>query len=413
MHEIGIRQARIFLAVADCQTVTRAAKALSRSQTSVTKSLHDLEKQIGEDLFDRTSKGVTLTAFGSCLLLRVREAAAAFAAAGELVSPVAMQRSTGVARFFRMDVSDRWLDAFLAVAEHQNIASAAEHLGLTSAAVSASLRKLEDTLNTSLFERTPTAMVPSVFGNDLARYVKLARSHLRAACDEIASLRGVNRGRLVVGTLPFVRTLIVPRAITRLLDKHSYLDVSTREGPYDDLVAGLRCGDIDIVIGALRGEAVDKDLQEEVIFTDSLSVIARAKHPLFRRTHIEWKDLLEYQWILPRPGTPTRKLFEQAIVGRDLPLPEHVIETSSTVMLRGLLLESDRVTVLSRHQIHIEEEAGLLATLRFELGGTERPIGMTRRSIGALSPAADLFIDEVRAAAREHVGESPFAIHAD
>jgi LysR family transcriptional regulator of gallate degradation len=116
---------------------------------------------------------------------------------------------------------------------------------------------------------------------------------------------------------------------------------------------------------------------------------------------------------LPRPGTPTRKLFEQAIVGRGLPLPAHVIETSSTVMLRGLLLESDRVTVLSRHQIHIEEEAGLLAAVPFQLGGTERPIGMTRRGIGALSPAADLFIDEVRTAAREQISKSAFANHAD
>ena len=404
MQQIGIRQARVFLAVADCQSVTRAAKTLNRSQTSVTKSLHDLENQIDEKLFDRTSKGVTLTAFGSCLLARVREAAAAFAAAGELVPPAAMQRSTSIARFFRMDVSDRWLDAFLAVAEHQNIASAAEHLGLTSAAVSASLRKLEDTLNTSLFERTPTAMVPSVFGNELARYVKLARSHLRAACDEIAGLRGVKRGRLVVGSLPFVRTLIVPKAITKLVDEHSYLDVSTTEGPYDDLIAGLRCGDIDIVIGALRGDAVDKDLQEEVIFTDSLSIIARAGHPLIKRKRIEWKSLLRYQWILPRPGTPTRKLFEQAILQRELPLPEHVIETSSMTLLRGLLLESDRITVLSRHQIHFEEQAKLLAALPFELSGTERPFGMTRRRIGALSPAAELFVDEVRTAAREYIG---------
>jgi LysR family transcriptional regulator of gallate degradation len=405
MQEIGIRQARVFLAVADCQSVTRAAKSLNRSQTSVTKSLHDLENQIGEKLFDRTSKGVTLTAFGSCLLLRVREAAAAFAAAGELVPPAAMQRSTSIARFFRMDVSDRWLDAFLAVSEHQNIGSAAEHLGLTSAAVSASLRKLEDTLNTSLFERTPTAMVPSVFGNDLARYVKLARSHLRAACDEIAGLRGVKRGRLVVGSLPFVRTRIMPKAITRLLDGHSYLDVSTKEGPYDDLIAGLRCGDIDIVIGALRGDAVDKDLQEEIIFTDNLSIIARAGHPLFSRKRIRWLDLLKYQWILPRPGTPTRTLFEQAIMERGLPLPEHVIETSSTTLLRGLLLESNRITVLSRHQIHFEEKTGLLAALPFELCGTERPIGMTRRSVGALSPAAELFVDEIRAAAREYIDE--------
>jgi len=403
MQAIGTRQARIFLAVADTQSVSSAAKLLNRSQTSVTKSLHDLEEQIGERLFDRSSRGVTLTAFGACLLQRARDAAEAFSAAGQLVPPAAMQRSASTARFFRMDVSDRWLDAFLALTEHRNNAAAAEQLGLTPAAVSASLRKLEDTLNTSLFERTPTAMVPTVFGAELARYVKLARSYLRSARDEIAGLRGFKQGRLVVGTLPFVRTIIVPRAITTLLDKHPYFDVSTVEGPYDDLIAGLRCGDVDIVIGALRGDTADKDLLEEAICTDSLSAIVRAGHPLMKRRRLAWQDLLKFGWILPRRGTPTRSLFEQAIAARGLAPPAHVVETSSLVMLRGMLLESDRITVLSRHQIRFEEQAMLLAALPFDLHGTERPIGMTTRALGALSPAAELFVDDVRQAAREFI----------
>ncbi len=292
---ISLRQARVFLAVADCQSVTHAARALNRSQTSVTKSLHDLEAQLGQTLFDRSSRGVTLTAFGECLLKRAREAETAFSAAGELVPPASMQHSASIARFFQMDASDRWLDAFLAVVEHQTISAAAEHLGLTSAAVSASLRKLEDTLNATLFERTPTTMLPTVFGRELARYVKLARSYLRSACDEIAGLSGIRQGSLIVGTLPFARTVIVPRAITRLLEEHAYLDVSTVEGPYDDLVGGLRCGDIDVVIGALRGEAVDKDFEEETLFTDCLSAIGRAGHPLLEHDTVEWADLLEYR----------------------------------------------------------------------------------------------------------------------
>jgi LysR family transcriptional regulator of gallate degradation len=240
--------------------------------------------------------------------------------------------------------------------------------------------------------------------------VKLARSHLRSANDEIAGLRGVKQGHLVVGTLPLVRTIIVPLAITKLLDGHSYLDISTVEGPYDDLVAGLRCGDIDLIIGALRGDATDKDLQEEPVFTESLSAIVRAGHPLMQQKRVEWEDLLRYQWILPRRGTPTRKLFEKTILGRGLQLPLHVVETSSLVMLRGLLLESDRVTILSRHQIRFEEQAGLLASLPFRLSGTERPIGMTRRRMGALSPAAELFVDEVRAAADAFIGRDPASL---
>lgn len=398
MQHIGIRQAKIFLAVADSLCVTRAAGLLNRSQTSVTKSLHELEQQLGVTLFDRSSKGVSLTAFGKCLLRHAREAACAFSTAGEQVASALARRSVRRSRIGSMEVSDRWLDAFLATAEHQDYASAAEHLGVTSAAISLSLRKLEEAVGAKLFESTPQAVVPSAIGRLLSRYVKLARSHLRHACDELAGMQGAHRGRVVVGTLPFVRTIIVPRAITRLLQEHPYLDVSTVEGPYEDLAAALRCGDIDLMVGALRGPNADKDLSEEPIIDDSLSIVARAGHPLCKRGALQWRDLLAYDWILPRRGTPTRELFERAVSLRGLTVPPHVVETSSLVTLRGLLMESDRVTILSRHQILFEEQCGLLGVLAFELNGTARAIGITCRRRGSMSPAAALFAEQIRLA---------------
>jgi LysR family transcriptional regulator of gallate degradation len=190
-----------------------------------------------------------------------------------------------------------------------------------------------------------------------------------------------------------------------MLEAHPYLDVATVEGPYDDLVAALRCGDIDLMVGALRGRAADKDLLEEAILDDSLSAVVRVGHPLLDRQQLDWQDLLRFQWILPRQKTPTRTLFERAIADQGLTVPPHVIETSSLVMLRGLLLESDRITILSRHQIRFEEQTGQLAALAFDLSGTGRPIGLTHRRNGSLSPAATLFADEVRAAAADFSSE--------
>lgn len=399
MQEIGIRQAKIFLAVADSLSVTGAAGLLNRSQTCVTKSLQELEQQLGVSLFERSSKGVSLTVFGECMLRHTREAAAALATAVDDHVPESEKRTMRMSRLRSMDVSDRWLDAFLATAEHQDIAVAAEHLGVTSASISLSLRKLEDALGASLLERTPQAIVPTAIGRHLARYVKLARSHLRYAIDELASLQGARRGRVIVGTLPFVRTIIVPRAITRLLRGHPYLDVATVEGPYEDLAAALRCGDIELMVGALRGGSADHDLAEERILDESLSVVVRAGHPLCKRASVQWQDLLTYDWILPRRGTPTRELFERSVARQGQRVPPHVVETSSLVTLRGVLIESDRITILSRHQVLFEEEAGLLSVLTFDLSGTSRPIGITRRRRGELSPAAALLADEIRAVA--------------
>lgn len=404
MLPFSLRQIRSFLAVQEHASVTGAANALCRSQTAVTKSIQDLEKSVGVQLFDRTPKGMSLTAYGEALLPRAKEAVAAFNEARGLVPPLTAKQSSGTQRFFNMDVSDKWIAAFLATADHQNVASAAASLNISPAAISSSVRKLEESLGFSLFERVPNLVLPTTVGRELVRYVKLALSHLRHAQDELLSLKGVQSGRVAIGTLPLLRTMVVPRAILRLIEDHPYIDVSTHEGPYDALVAALRCGDIDFIVGALRGLHEEEELEEELLFNDNLSVIARKGHPLSSQKQVHWTDIVGYGWVLPRVGTPTRTLFEEAISGRGLPVPEHVIETSSMVTLRGLLLESDRITVLSHHQIHFDEEYGMLTVLPFDLHEASRPIGITRRAHGTPSPAAELLISELRAVVNEIKG---------
>ena len=217
MLSFSFRQIRTFLAVQEHTSVTGAARFLCRSQTSVTKSIQDLERNIGVQLFDRTPKGMSLTAYGKVFLPRAQEAAKAFNDARGLVPPLTAQRSSGSQRFFNMDVSDKWIAAFLATADHQNFASAASSLDISAAAICSSVRKLEESLGFSLFERVPNLVVATSIGSELGRYVKLALSHLRHAQDELSGLKGVQSGRVSIGTLPLLRTLVVPRAILRLI----------------------------------------------------------------------------------------------------------------------------------------------------------------------------------------------------
>lgn len=401
MRKISERQARIFLAVTRAGSVSGAARAVNRSQTSVTKSIQDLEHQLGVSLFNRNSKGVSVTVYGKALIRRAELAAAAYAEAEKLVPPAVLASSPGATRFFRMDISETWLDAFLAIVDHQNIASAAAQLGLKSAAASSSIRKLEDSLNINLFERSPDAMVPTTLGLAIAKYAKLARSYMRHASDELSSMQGAQAGQISLGTLPFSRTIIVPRAIDRLLKDHSYVDVSTREGSYDDLVAALRCGDVDLIVGALRGPSDSDDLVEERLLGDQLSIIVGARHPLAGADSVDWEEILAYPWILPRHGAPTRELFEDVLSGRGLASPKHTIETSSLVMIRGFLLESDRVTVLSRHQVTYEEQGNLVVALPIDLPETNRPIGITTRARSVQAPAAEILIGELRTVSRQ------------
>ena len=69
---ITLRQINYFLAVAEAKSVSRAAASLGIAQSAVTESIRALEVDAGAQLFDRHSKGVSLTYKGHQFLRRAR-----------------------------------------------------------------------------------------------------------------------------------------------------------------------------------------------------------------------------------------------------------------------------------------------------------------------------------------------------
>src|ERR1700681_3409966 len=64
---MDINQLEVFLAVAQEKSFSRAAEALHRTQPAVSQGIRRLEAELGESLFDRSSKDGTLTAAGRVL----------------------------------------------------------------------------------------------------------------------------------------------------------------------------------------------------------------------------------------------------------------------------------------------------------------------------------------------------------
>jgi DNA-binding transcriptional LysR family regulator len=64
---VDINQLEVLLAVAKEQSFSRAARTLHRTQPAVSQAIRRLESELGEPLFDRSSKDGTLTASGRVL----------------------------------------------------------------------------------------------------------------------------------------------------------------------------------------------------------------------------------------------------------------------------------------------------------------------------------------------------------
>ena len=137
---------------------------------------------------------------------------------------------------------------------------------------------------------------------------------------------------------------------------------------------------------------------------NSLKIACRSllkNHPLADQAKISFEELQNTQWVLPAEDTPARHLFEDLLHRHGMHVPEHAVETSSLSMVRGLLMDSDRVALLSEHQIFYDKQYGVLDVLPVELERTYRPIGVTMRAHTQPSPAAELFLKFLREVSAE------------
>ena len=400
--ELSLRYLKAAKCVAELRSVTRAGEQLNRSQTAISKAIIELESQLGVPLFDRTTSGVSPTVYGEALAQRVAMAMAEFEAAGRAYDQFKKSRRDFHKNpLFSMEISYKRLAALIALYETCDYSSAAHMLGITSAAVYNSIRELENLLDLALFGKDPSGVNPTPYCKILVRHTKLAFSQIRHAMDDIASLNGVTCGKVTVGTMPYSRTILTPRAINQLLEDQPQLDISTIEGPYNSLLSGLRSGEIDMLIGAIRPKEAAPHLKTERLFDDKLAILARSDHPLAKKKILAPKILEELQSVLPPTGTPTRLLYDQFCTQHGISAPAHCIETSSASMVRGLLLESDRVALLSEHQIYYDKKLGALTSLAIDMQSTYRPIGITMLSHIRPSPAAGLFLDKIRSVAED------------
>ena len=67
-----LSQLRNFIAVVEAGAVRQAANNLNLSQSSVSKSIQQLEEELGAEILHRNAHGVTPTAAGKALLNRAK-----------------------------------------------------------------------------------------------------------------------------------------------------------------------------------------------------------------------------------------------------------------------------------------------------------------------------------------------------
>ncbi len=367
----NIRHIRLFVACAETGSLTSAAAVLGITQPAASQALRRLEELLDATLVERDA--MMLTAEGKVAQQRFRRLLGLIRQA---CGPAA-KAAIGI-----IETRLTWphLRAITTFAEHGSFSAAARMLEQSEPAVQRAAREAEAVIGISLFENSGRNVRLTAAGLSAARWFSLAMSEFENLRDQLLEARNHYAGRISIGTLPLTRTFLVPDVVALLASRYPLARFEIVEGSYELLIDDLERGRIDVLVGALRRSPVSKTLHQEPLFDFELYIVGRADHPLTQRREITPDDLADYPWVVARRDTPSRETFNAvaATFPKDKPARQSV-ETGSLNAIRGVLLKSDHLALLSRHQIRYELEAGFLAAMDYSLPASRRPVGVTLR----------------------------------
>jgi DNA-binding transcriptional LysR family regulator len=288
------------------------------------------------------------------------------------------------------------------IVRHRSFSKAAESMGISQPALSKNIRSLERTLGVQLLERGRFGAMPTAFGLALVRHADSIDAELRSAEQEIEALRVARGGHTCIGCGPSEATRLLPTALSRLRNSSPGIRVTIQYGLNAALMPMVKHGEVDFALSSIPARCPDPDLKQLRLHEDRAAVIARLGHPLLgRREPLTAADLSDQQWILATKLELERLALDQVFLEAGLAPPEDAIETTSAVLMKTLVMQSDFLTFLPRELIYWEERAGFLAPLSLEGPAWRRNVGVTMRARAGLNPAAQALIKTLQEVGKE------------
>lgn len=292
-------------------------------------------------------------------------------------------------------VSLRDLRIFLTVVERGNLARAASSLSISRPVVSKSIANLESALGVRLLDRSPQGIAPTSFGLAVIRRGIAAFDELRQGVREIRHLADPGSGELRIGASEYMAAGLVPAVIDRLSRQFPALQFHVE---LNAAIEQLRARKVEFVVMRLLSPQLDPELQVEILFHERVYVAAASTNKYAGRRKVALVELMSEPWILAPPeivdGSPIVEAFRR--LGHDLP-PATVLGLSLPLR-NGLLATGRFLTIVPGSVMRFGAERMLLKALPVEVPDWHLPVAILTLRNRSLSPLANLFIEELRAA---------------
>lgn len=251
------------------------------------------------------------------------------------------------------------LRIFLAVAEHNSFARAAQALHLSPPTLSIQVKQLAETVGQPLFEQLGKKIYLTATGKILAEACQDIAQRLDLLNEDLSALQGMERGKLKLAILTTVK-YTVPKLLGGFCAAHPGIEVAMVVGNRENLLQRLAQNKDDLYI---MGQAPENmDVVSEDFLNNPLVLVAEPSHPLAGQRNISPQKLRDEPFILREPGSGTRLTTERFFAQHGF-TPINRLEVGSNEAIKQTVAGGLGLAVLSATTVVSELALGELVQL--------------------------------------------------
>lgn len=190
------------------------------------------------------------------------------------------------------------LKCFVAVYEQGSVSAAATRLHMTQPPLSILLRKLEDELGVTLFDRSGHRLAPTATGELFYLRAKALLANLQTMRRELREAEQGARGTAHIGCATAASLFVMPGVLEELGASGLDIAVHVHEGEAGYMLQRLRERGLDLIIS--RSEYMAPELEMRIIMDEPLRVALPPGHALAGSDRVRLADLRHDRFLLHR-----------------------------------------------------------------------------------------------------------------
>ena len=290
-----------------------------------------------------------------------------------------------------MDVSLRQVRSFLAVARVKSFTGAASVLHVTQPALTVQIRRLEEALGVTLFDRDTRSVELTRVARDLLPPFERALQDFDAAVGSARDIATQARGIVRLAALPSVAAGILPDAILQFRQQRPNVMFDLRDVIAGQVLTLVQSEQVDFGVmgGAIRGVDVETVFEAQ----DRLHVVYPRGHRIARLKKIKPVALSEFPLILMQRDTSVRAVVDAGFHAAGL-IPKAICEAIYMMTAVGMVRAGLGLTILPGSAREIRAEPGLLSKPIDDPRFT-RPVSIIKRSGRTLPPMSEAFLEHL------------------